>query len=379
MRITKYEYRDVNPEGWHFSATEFGKINLIVGNSGMGKTRILNTIFNIGSQIAQKNIVPGIWDLTLNTAGFNYHWQLEARSEYGEKPIVISESLEKYNDEKKEILIYRDPKKIIFKNNELPKLSSTESCISILQEEKEINPLFDGFRKIVRRKFFEADLSKRCSIGGFPFGFLDGIPNVKTIKDLYPDLHDRKLNLNAVLYILSKNFSNIYQRICAIYKSVFSFITDIKVLDMQEIDERIRIPGQVPVFCVKEKSINKWITLDELSSGMQKVLLILTDIFTLPDESIYLVDEYENSLGINAINFFPDLLIEEEFNIQFFITSHHPYIINKLPINSWYVFHRIGSKVNILYGEKLSHRFGKSKQQAFIKLLNDSFYIEGKE
>lgn len=112
---------------------------------------------------------------------------------------------------------------------------------------------------------------------------------------------------------------------------------------------------------------------------MQKVLLILTDIFVFPEGGIYLIDEYENSLGINAIDFFPSFILEVEKDIQFIVTSHHPYIINEIPVKNWYVFHRKGTEVVIKHGSELAERFGKSKQKAFIKLINDSFYTEGVE
>ena len=112
---------------------------------------------------------------------------------------------------------------------------------------------------------------------------------------------------------------------------------------------------------------------------MQKVLLIITDIQMLPNGGVYLIDEYENSLGLNAIEFLPTYLLELEKDMQLFITSHHPYIINKFPVKNWYVFHRTGYEVKIKYGEELVTRFGISKQQAFTKLINDPFYTEGKE
>lgn len=55
------------------------------------------------------------------------------------------------------------------------------------------------------------------------------------------------------------------------------------------------------------------------------------------------------------------------------------YIINKIPVNDWYIFHRRGSEVSIKHGEELIQRFGQSKQKAFIKLINDPFYTEGVE
>jgi len=345
----------------------------------MGKTLFLNTLFNLGSQIVSKEMRPGIWNLDLIIDNVKYIWHVETKSEDARRPIILLEELVKFDGDERRIIVERSIDKFIFNGKELPKLSRNESSISLLREEAEIHPIFHGFSSILRRRFFEADLSERCRIDGFPFGFLDKLAGGKDLSKLYPILHSKELNLNSIMYILSKNFQEVFTRICGIYKSVFSFITDIKVMEIQELDEEIKLPGQIPVFCIKEKGITDWVTLNNLSSGMQKVLLILTDIFTLPRGSIYLVDEYENSLGVNAINFFPDLLLEENFNIQFFIASHHPYIINKIPNFSWYVFHRTGFDVKILYGKKLGERLGTSKQQAFVKLLNDSFFIEGLE
>ena len=87
-----------------------------------------------------------------------------------------------------------------------------------------------------------------------------------------------------------------------------------------------------------------------------------------------MIDEYENSLGINAINFFPDFVMEFQHDIQVIMTSHHPYIINEFPSENWYVFHREGAEVEIRYGDQISEKYGRSKQKRFIQLVNDRFY-----
>ncbi len=110
---------------------------------------------------------------------------------------------------------------------------------------------------------------------------------------------------------------------------------------------------------------------------MLKVLLIITDIIALPEESIYMIDEYENSLGINAIDFLPQLLIDHGGQNQYFITTHHPYLINNMPIKHWRIFNRKGSTVTVKSGIEFEERFGKSKQEGFIQLINDPFYYEG--
>jgi predicted ATPase len=95
----------------------------------------------------------------------------------------------------------------------------------------------------------------------------------------------------------------------------------------------------------------------------------------MPGDCFYIIDEYENSLGINAIDFLPNFIIEYGANNQFFIATHHPYLINNMPVRNWLVFNRTGSDVFITRGSE--ERYGKSKQQSFIKLINDPLYLEG--
>ena len=73
-----------------------------------------------------------------------------------------------------------------------------------------------------------------------------------------------------------------------------------------------------------------WIPVQQLSSGMKKVLLIITDVLTLPKESIYMIDEYENSLGINAIDFLPQFILDHGKDIQFIITTHSPQMLGEV-------------------------------------------------
>ena len=380
MKILTYEYSD--PTGntnWNFEKVELQNINLFVGNSGMGKTRLLNTIFNLFSQIHRKTVVPGNWKISLDIESVIYNWELEVAQENDNKATILHEKIEKVVGDNISVeIVNRNSEDFLFKTESLPKLSKNESAVSILQEESEINPLYTGLGRVLRRRFFQSELFDKYTYQGFPLGVLDKLAQANTIYELYPRLHS-DINLHAILYILHKQFKDVYEKICSLYKQIFPFVEQILLADIHQIDPKIIMPGQAPIFCVKERSVKKLISLSELSSGMQKVLLILVDIYTLPPGSIYLIDEYENSLGVNAINFFPDLLVEETFDIQFLITSHHPYIINKFPVENWYVFHRTGSNVKILSGEKLKHRIGSSKQQAFIKLLNDPFFLEGRE
>lgn len=379
MQILSIQSRDYGTDSeWHYPKVELGKINLIVGDSGTGKTRFLNTIFNMGSSaVAREFTHVGYWDTTFKQSNVTYRWIVEAKKDEKKQEIVVtSEKLMRLSDVgAEENIVERSADYFRFQGKELPKLSENVSSISLLKHEAIIEPIYKGFSNIVRRRFFDDALRQASEYQVLPIDFVNRVGRERDLDKIF---HSNS-GLNVRLYILSEFFQDLFARMCNYYKAVFPFITDIRILDFNSLHKDAQLPGRTPVFCIREKSVGKWIELQSLSSGMQKVLLILTDSFLLPEGGIYLIDEYENSLGISAIDFFPNFLLTFEKDAQFMITSHHPYIVNNIPVSNWLIFHRKGSEVSVKYGESLKERFGKSKQQAFIQLINDPFYTEGIE
>ena len=377
MRIISYKSGSKGGDAIQFPEIKFGKINLVVGNSGAGKTRLLNTIFNGALNVTHKDkFFAGFWDVVLEHGEVKYRWTLETGQEQeGDEVRVVKESISQFGDDKQErLLVERTPDYFKFDGKDLPKLSPQDSSISILQDEELIKPIYEALTYIMRRNFSGADLDKAASYQVMPEKFLEKIQRTKKLLDLFHS----GLFLNCRLYILSKTFEEIYNKVCEEFKNVFPFVSQVRMFNSEKFG--LDYPGIVPVFALKEKHSDKWVPLERFSSGMKKVLLILADIFILPEKGcVYLVDEYENSLGVNAINFFPSVLFEAPSKSQFIITSHHPYIIGKIPVKDWVVLHRKGDNVQVKQGEELVDKFGKSKQQAFVQLMNDPFYIEGVE
>lgn len=374
MRILTYEYRDADEARWQFSEVRFGRINLLVGDTSTGKTRLLNTLFNLGRFAVSREYKQGYWDFVFEQDGVTYHWLLETEvQEAGNS--VIQDYIWRVEGEEEIPIVERDEDSFTFDGREMPKLAKDQSSVALLENEDLIQPLHKGFASIMRRRFSYGALSKAAAFQSIPPQLLEEVEKNRDTRKIFTS----NMSLSTNLFLLSEYFPTYFSSICDYYKSVFPFITEIAVLDLSDVHKNIAVPARVPVFCIKERNVDKWITIEGLSSGMQKVLLILTDIYLIPEGGIYLIDEYENSLGINAIEFLPTFLLELEKDVQFFITSHHPYIINQIPVSSWYVFHRKGSEVTIKFGEELVDRFGKSKQKAFIQLINDPFYTEGVE
>ncbi len=376
MRIIRYKCSGRGADGWNFSEVEFGNLNLLVGDTATGKTRLLNTIVNLGSFVESDQFRNGEWDITFVRSGTTYRWEIEAVGEGGkDTQRIVRERLVRMDDESEHTLVERTADSFTFRDERLPKLAPQTTSIALLKEEEDIRPVFEGFEAISRRKFFYDELAQVAALEAISPRLIEGFHENPSVEKLYRS----KLRLNVNLLILSKVFPEIFNSIRQHFKMAFSFIEDSAVRDLSDVAPRVDLAAEIPVFCIRERGAENWIPLPEISSGMQKVLLILTDTHILPNESIYIIDEYENSLGISAIDFFPDYLLELDKDIQFFLTSHHPYIINEIPPKNWYIFHRKGTNVVIRHGHEIESKFGKSKQKAFVQLINDPFYIEGVE
>ena len=376
MRILSYEYRDLRPARWKFPKVDLGTLNLIVGDSGAGKTRFLNTLFNLGRNVAGKrnHLLAGNWKIRLEQNGNIYRWEVRIDPKQTGNPVVRKELLVNEFDQETPI-VKRDGTKFLFNGASLPKLSRENTSIELLQDEDLIRPLYDGFGKVLRRDFSKDGLSKYILYEVTPRDLLEQV--VQELEQLFR----MNLGLNSKLHILKKNFPEVYQRVCSHYLELFPFVEEIAIRDVQNIKLQINVDslGISPVFAIKEKQVDNWIPVPELASGMQKALLILADIYSFPDGVIYLIDEYENSMGVSVIDFLSDCLDELDKDIQVILTSHHPYVINQIPIENWIVFHRDGSEVTARYGENNVKHYGRSKQQQFIQLINDPFYNRGIE
>jgi AAA15 family ATPase/GTPase len=367
--IKYYEYNGGENENWEFSAVLLSKINLLVGASGSGKTRFLNTLFNFSEFVTNgRNFRFGIWKLKITAGNSEYDWNYEGSFNDDGEHIVKSEVLIKINDGTSIELVRRDEKEFFFKGVPLPKLEKDIPSVSLLKEEELIKPLYNVFAHVMRRRFHDNALNDAVAIEGISKKTIDKFTKKSNLDEFW--VRDRPIQ--SRLYLFNKFFKEKYKVATEFLISVFPTIeaTEIRFLTEATFGKETI----VPIFFVKEKGVKDLIPLQELSSGMQKVLLIITDILSLTQNCIYIIDEYENSLGINAINFLPEFLLNYGGDNQFIITTHHPYLINNMPMKNWLVFNRNGSSVNIKNGSEFEEKFGKSKQKAFVQLISDPFY-----
>ena len=171
----------------------------------------------------------------------------------------------------------------------------------------------------------------------------------------------------ALIYECSKvTFEEIKER----FMEVFPQIEDITVAFVRGNEH-----GQSIIIQIKEKGVQKWIPYYRMSSGMLRTLLHIAEMYLWNEGTVILIDEFENSLGLNCIDVLTEDLVYANHHIQFIATSHHPYIINKIPYDYWKIVTRKGSVIKIFDAKAFD--MGNSHHDRFMSLINHPFYKQG--
>lgn len=371
MRIKSLRIKNVFL-GWEFEQIDFSlNLTLLVGVSGVGKTQILESINSL-KDIANGKSINGIeWDINFSTvAGNDYIWKggfsileeetnLFARADDERETLKPTILFEQLLDSKGDLLIDRDLEKIIFDNKKMPKLSSNQSLIHVLEEEPIMREIVEAFNQITLK-----DNTRR-----------DGLFSAFSPK-LIPELKGKYNSLEAIknsneyirikLLLCSELNLSIFNTIKNRFMDIFPQVEDIKIEHRQVEMNRPSANFIMPIIAIKEKGVSGWISEHRISSGMLRTIIHISDLFLSSNGAVILIDEFENSLGTNCIDILTDDLIHENKSIQFIATSHHPYIINNIPYEYWKIVSRKGGKIQIR--NAASYNLGKSKQEAFIQL-----------
>jgi ABC-type dipeptide/oligopeptide/nickel transport system ATPase component len=372
MKIINFSYSDFR-DGWHLKDVQFDDINLLVGLSGVGKTKILRSIIDL-KNIANGNSLNGIkWSMTfVDSEKKHYGWSGEFSvineiyddNHEKNKPIILSENL--VCDEK--VLIERKNDQIIYKNKETPRLLPDKSIIYFLKEEP-INSIVNEMNKILLYDHTYSIESQQS------FSRYDKTKLLKEYKSIN-DILNSKLNMPIKLFWTAFNDKILFSKIEKLFCDMFPFIEGIRI-DILDDSYQVTVPQplrDIPFIQIKERNIDKWIPQFEISSGMFNALMHLCELYLCAENSVILIDELENSLGLNCLGPISDEIIENTKNTQFIITSHHPTIINSIKCNSWKVVTRNASNVSI---DKYSVNTTESEHDPYMQLINSIQYNDG--
>lgn len=367
MKILELEYED-KTTGWKLEKTKFDDFNLLVGLSGVGKTKTLKAIENL-KRISLGQPHNGVkWSLVfLDTKKIECNWSGEyelLRSYYREEwdfsseraePRLTSESLSRNG----KTVFKRTVNKTNFNGQEIPKPSPSQSVLRLFSADKQIVSVADSLKQI-----FQAE----------PFFRMAFSVDLKVAEELsldFNELKNRSIGAKTKLFLAYKYFPKVFKDIKQHFMAVFPSVEDVRFKKLREGSEDTTETVNLEL---KEEDNKNWIEISDISEGMLKTLMLISQMYLYSEGTVILIDEFENSLGINCIDVITEVL-QENRNLQFIITSHHPYIINKISPRFWKIVTRKGSIVTIKDVDE--KRFARSHHEAFIKLLNLKEYREG--
>ncbi len=378
MKINQITYYDHELE-WHFEPIDFSELNLLVGISGVGKTQILQSIMNL-RKIARGGSLNGVeWDIDFSSNNYEYKWNGEFETKEVDAFIIDDKEAEKnkfrINREhlsvNGKIIIQRNNHEIVFNGNKLPKLSPFESAVKILSEEEDIAPVKNGFNKVIY-----SDQS-RGENSGLIYDMIQSliITNRSSSKKYssLEEIQESNLPTQIKLALVYNHYPETFQEIKQRFIDIFDQVEDIRIEPDKDKDLHKMI-AEYPFINIKEKGVSNWIIQQRISSGMFRTLMHISEFYLSTEGTVILIDEFENSLGVNCIDILSYLLLENR-KLQFIITSHHPYIINKIVMEHWKIVTRRGGVVTVKDAKDFN--LGKSRHQAFMQLINLEAYKEG--
>lgn len=369
MKIQNFRFSDYK-QNWHIEEVAFDELNLLVGASGVGKTRILRSldlIFDVAKGRNRKldNVE---WTINFFHENHRYKWDLQSSSSAedallneSEQSEIIFESLIRYEGKSEIEIFHRTTNNSTFNNVQLPKLKRTESAINLLSEEELILPVRQAFKRFI---FDETPQNIMVGITIDP----DNISFSNEIHEMsFQRFKEESVELPTVLkaFLLQKFFPGAFSEIKEYYIDIFPSVKNIRVSTDKELQNSYRL-----FFEIEESGSEGWIAQQRISSGMFRTLTCLVEVLAAPEESVIVIDEFENSLGINCMPELTDFILDKSPGLQFILTSHHPYIINNIPWKTWHVVSRYGSKVRVRKATNIPELETASSLDKFTQLVN---------
>ena len=395
MKIKSLKYHDKS-RNWNLETTTFGNLTLLVGASGVGKTQILHSIQGI-QEIANGESLSGVeWNIEFQLSDSkSFVWQGEFENYENKEKVILPklgssesqfsmlETIKKYyykNQDKPKILwerltqngnpiVEREGQNIDFnKARTVVKFPQEESIIHTLRAEEQIAIIKQSFRLVFLKDYT---------------AIANSLPDVQNIDDLskkynsIEEIRNSDENIRVKLYLCAVNAPKVFEIIKKSFIDIFPFVKDVKIVLMERGDLARFFFGEAPFLQILEKGVQDWIDDFQISLGMQRTLLQISDLYLSKDGTVFLIDEFENSLGVNCIDDLTSILLNHKRDLQFILTSHHPYIINKINYNNWKIVTRQGGVVKTHDASEFD--LGRSKHEAFTQLINLDEYTEGIE
>jgi len=364
MKLTRLAYH-YKVWGWQLNPVELTDLNLLLGASSVGKTQIIKAILDLKC-LANGESPNGVaWEVEFTINDEIYRWLGETETvdpssfsmaEIHLRPKILREQL--FRGEQN--LFERDRGVIYFQGVALPiKLPTRESLISLLQEDNHVAPIHSSFNKVVYK------IEQVSQFTNTEWVHLDLAAEAY---QTWAGLQGCDLPIYVKLAVAYHHLPDVFNEIKARFIELFPHVAEVKV------DILTKNSHVAPSLYLREHGMTNWMPSSRISAGMLKSLIFIANLYLCDEGSVILIDEFENGLGVNCIDILSDMLIQDR-DLQLIITSHHPYIINNVPMIYWKIVTRKGDIVTVKTAAEL--HLGDSKHEAFMQLLQLEEFTDG--
>ncbi len=344
-------------------------VTLLVGLSGVGKTQILSAVEYSLRLAVDKDVIlhPYRVGMGILIGSDEYEWFYEINKIH-EDDLINEENRHGFTFEKlthngEKIFERKNEKVSVIGYDKVPQPKKDESLILQYSEDENLDTLIGGIRKLYS---VEMELEVKGGIRSESFSRWKS-----KVRDILKDESDADFktfsHLPAAMKIyISKNYY--YDLYVKIFEAVKELFIEIEDIDVEE--DRAR-----EMYLVSIQVYGKKLLQHDISNGMLKTIYYIVELFTMSEDSLVLIDEFENGLGVNCIDLLSELMLSERDDLQFIITSHHPKIIKAVDIDKWKIIDREANVVR--NSESLVYGIGNSQHDAYFNLIN-RWEFEGK-
>ena len=346
-------------------------ITLLVGLSGVGKTQILNAIEYSLKLAVNKNLRLEPYNTTLcfQIGEEVYVWSYRIQQDHTEdifesKEIKYFFAYEKLQNIKGDILMQRTSDTIqVTGYDKVPTPKKDESLLVQYSEDAFVKPIISEMLKLYP---IEIEMDVRGAIAQESFNmFKAKIKESFKENEKQPFEKFSHLPVPLKIYITKKYYPQMYAQIFSAVKELFMEINSIDIVEDPDRE----------IYMVAIDVYGKRLLQHEISNGMLKTIYYIVELITMSKNSLVLIDEFENGLGVNWIDVLAGLLWGERIDLRFVISSHRPKIINQISNKKWKIIERDIATVKNFTAEE--YGIMHSQHDAYFNLIN-RWEFEGK-
>lgn len=356
---------------------EFGRKNFLVGISGSGKSTILNALYTL-VQIASGSSSPAdTWNVVFrDKENRKVEWsgKFSKKGEFDEDGAEKAELIEEKITIDGASFLLKKGEVITVENKEFPVIDATKSNLYIFRNQDSLKTIYESISSLIISGALEANSGSLMAIPYISSVYEEAIKKTlqnenQSIKDVVL-INDRRLSAKERIIFAHKYDQKAFEDLVFVYTSIFPSVENILTKQIRNLASDSKYTnhrGSVIQLKLKDGTL---VEQGHISSGMFKTLLVLADIMLSPDECVILMDEIENSLGLNCLQEVLNELIIS--NKQIILTTHHPKIINNAPKNSWKIVTRKANEISVHDASVL--KSNNNSHDPFFQLINSEIY-----